>query len=66
MGFLTRAFRRAPDSAARNEARRPAAHVEEPSDFWDETYSGQARDTWLSDLLDRASRDDHGTLKKRT
>jgi hypothetical protein len=28
--------------------------------------SGQARDNWLSDLLARASRDDHETLKKRT
>ena len=55
-----------PDAAARSERRRPVDRGEEPSDFWSEMNSGQARDNWLSDLLARASRDDHETLKKRT
>ena len=66
MGFLTRAFRRDPDAAARNERERPADRGEYPSsDFWSEMESGQPRDNWLSDVLARASRDDHATLKKR-
>jgi hypothetical protein len=66
MGFLTRAFRRDPDAAARNERKRPADRGEYPSsDFWSEMESGQPRDNWLSDVLARASRDDHATLKKR-
>jgi hypothetical protein len=66
MGFLTRAFRRDPDAAARNERKRPADRGEYPSsDFWSEMESGQRRDNWLSDVLARASRDDHATLKKR-
>ena len=66
MGFLTRAFRRDPDAAARNERKRPADRGEyPPSDFWSEMESGQPRDNWLSDVLARASRDDHATLKKR-
>lgn len=66
MGFLTRAFRRDPDAAARNEQKRPADRGEYPSsDFWSEMESGQPRDNWLSDVLARASRDDHATLKKR-
>ena len=65
MGFLTRAFRRDPEAAARNERRRPADRGEYPSsDFWSEMESGQPRDNWLSDILARASRDD-ATLKKR-
>jgi hypothetical protein len=66
MGLLTRAFRRDPDRADRNGRRRPAAHGEEPSDVWTDMVSDHARDTWLSDILTRASRDDHATLKKRT
>jgi hypothetical protein len=66
MGFLTRAFRRDPDAAARNEQKRPADRGEYPSsDFWSEMESGQPRDNWLSDVLARASRADHATLKKR-
>jgi hypothetical protein len=66
MGFLTRAFRRDPDAAARNEQKRPADRGEYPSsDFWSEMESGQPRDNWLSDVLARASRDDHATFKKR-
>ena len=66
MGFLTRAFRRDPDAAARNEQKQPADRGEYPSsDFWSEMESGQPRDNWLSDVLARASRDDHATLKKR-
>jgi hypothetical protein len=66
MGFLTRAFRRDPDAAARNEQKRPADRgAYPPSDFWSEIESGQPRDNWLSDVLARASRDDHATLKKR-
>ena len=66
MGFLTRAFRRDPDAAARNERKRPVDRGEYPSsDFWSEMESGQPRDNWLSDVLARASRDDHATLKKR-
>jgi hypothetical protein len=66
MGFLTRAFRRDPDAAARNEPKRPADRGEYPSsDFWSEMESGQPHDNWLSDVLARASRDDHATLKKR-
>jgi hypothetical protein len=66
MGFLTRAFRRDPDAAARNERKRPADRGEYPSsDFWSEMESGQPRDNWLSDVLARASRDDDATLKKR-
>jgi hypothetical protein len=66
MGFLTRAFRRDPDAAARNERKRPADRGEYPSsDFWSEMESAQRRDNWLSDVLARASRDDHATLKKR-
>jgi hypothetical protein len=66
MGFLTRAFRRDPDAAARNERKRPADRGEYPSsDFWSEMESGQPRDNWLSDVLARASRDDPATLKKR-
>jgi hypothetical protein len=66
MGFLTRAFRRDPDAAARNERKRPTDRGEYPSsDFWSEMESGQPRDNWLSDVLARASRDDHATLKKR-
>ena len=66
MGFLTRAFRRDPDAAARNERKRPADRGEYPSsDFWSEMESGQPRDNWLSDVLARASRDDLATLKKR-
>jgi hypothetical protein len=66
MGFLTRAFRRDPDAAARSERERPADRGEYPSsDFWSEMESGQPRDNWLSDVLARASRDDHATLKKR-
>jgi hypothetical protein len=66
MGFLTRAFRRDPDAAARNEQKRPADRGEYPSsDFWSEMESGQPHDNWLSDVLARASRDDHATLKKR-
>jgi hypothetical protein len=65
MGFLTRAFRREPEAAARNERKRPADRGEYPSsDFWSEMESGQPRDNWLSDILARASRDD-ATLKKR-
>jgi hypothetical protein len=66
MGFLTRAFRRDPDAAARNERRRLADRGEYPSsDFWSEMESGQPHDNWLSDVLARASRDDLATLKKR-
>ena len=66
MGFLTRAFRRDPDAAARNEQKQPADRGEYPSsDFWSEMESGQPRDNWLSDVLARASRDDPATLKKR-
>jgi hypothetical protein len=66
MGFLTRAFRRNPDATARNEQKRPADRGEYPSsDFWSEMEPGQPRDNWLSDVLARASRDDHATLKKR-
>jgi hypothetical protein len=66
MGFLTRAFRRDPDAAARNERKRPVDRGEYPSsDFWSEMESGQPHDNWLSDVLARASRDDHATLKKR-
>ena len=66
MGFLTRAFRREPEAAARNERKRPADRGEYPSsDFWSEMESGQPRDNWLSDVLARASRDDDATLKKR-
>jgi hypothetical protein len=66
MGFLTRVFRRNPDATARNERKRPADRGEYPSsDFWSEMESGQPRDNWLSDVLARASRDDHATLKKR-
>ena len=66
MGFLTRAFRRDPDTAARNEQKQPADRGEYPSsDFWSEVESGQPRDNWLSDVLARASRDDPATLKKR-
>jgi hypothetical protein len=66
MGFLTRALRRDPDPAARNERKRPADRGEHPSsDFWSEMESGQPHDSWLSDVLARASRDDHATLKKR-
>jgi hypothetical protein len=66
MGFLTRAFRRDPDAAARNERKRPADRGEYPSsDFWSEMESGHPRDNWLSDVLARASRDDDATLKKR-
>jgi hypothetical protein len=61
---LTRAFRRDPD--ARNKRSRPAEGDDELSDVWSEMASDPTRDTWLSDLLARASRDDHGTLKKRT
>jgi hypothetical protein len=66
MGFLTRAFRRDPDAAARNERKRPAERGEYPAtDFWSEMESGQPHDNWLSDVLARASRDDHATRKKR-
>jgi hypothetical protein len=66
MGFLTRAFRRDPDAGARNKRKQPADRVEYPSsDFWSEMESGQPHDNWLSDVLARASRDDHATLKKR-
>ena len=66
MGFLTRAFRRDPDAAARNERKRPADLGEYPtSEFWSEMESGQPHDNWLSDVLARASRDDPATLKKR-
>ena len=66
MGFLTRALRRDPDAAARNERNRPADRGEDPSsNFWSEVESGQPRDNWLSEVLARASRDDHATLKKR-
>jgi len=64
MGFLTRAFRRDPDAAARNERRRLASEYPS-SDFWSEMESGQPHDNWLSDVLARASRDDLATLKKR-
>jgi hypothetical protein len=65
MGFLTRALRRDPDAAARDERKRPADRGDPSSDFWSEMQSGQPRDNWLSDVLVRASRDDHATLKKR-
>jgi len=66
MGFLTRAFRRDSNPAARNERKRPADRGEYPSsDFWSEMESGQPHDNWLSNVLARASRDDHATLKKR-
>jgi hypothetical protein len=66
MGFLTRALRRDPDAAARHERKRPADRGEYPSsDFWSEMESGQPHDSWLSDVLARASRDDHAALKKR-
>jgi hypothetical protein len=65
MGFLTRAFRRDPDAAPRHAAR-AAGGGEELSDIWSELASAQASDKWLSDLLARASRDDHETRKKRT
>ena len=61
MGFLTRALRRDPDAVARDERKRPADSGDPSSDFWSE----QPRDNWLSDVLVRASRDDHATLKKR-
>src|SRR5215469_11501275 len=61
MGFLTRALRRDPDAVARDERKRPADRGDPSSDFWSE----QPRDNWLSDVLVRASRDDHATLKKR-
>jgi hypothetical protein len=63
MEVLTRAFRRHPGGPAR---RRPVDRGEEPSDFWSELASAQARDNWLSDLLTRASREDHEMRKKRT
>ena len=67
MGVLTRAFRRDPGGATpHNERRHPADRGEEPSDFWSELVSARDRDNWLSDLLARASRDDHQTRKKRT
>jgi hypothetical protein len=66
MGLLTRALRRDPDAAARDERKRPADRGEyQSSDFWSEMESGQPHDSWLSDVLARASRDDHATLKKR-
>jgi hypothetical protein len=66
MEFLTRAFRRDPDAAARNERKRLGDRGENPSsDFWSEMEFGQPRDNWLSDVLARASRDDHTTLKER-
>lgn len=67
MGVLTRAFRRDPGGPTpHNKRRHPVDRGEEPSDFWSELASAHARDNWLSDLLTRASRDDHETRKKRT
>jgi hypothetical protein len=65
MGFLTRALRRDPNAAARNERKRPADRGDPSSDFWTEMESGKPRDNWLSDVLVRASRDDLAMLKKR-
>jgi hypothetical protein len=66
IGFLTRAFRRDSDAAARDERKRPADRGEYlSSDFWSEMESGQPHDNWLSDVLARASRADDATLKKR-
>jgi hypothetical protein len=58
MPFLTRAFRLGRDSA-RNALRRPADREELPSDTWSELAAGHGRDGWLSNLLARASRDEH-------
>jgi hypothetical protein len=66
MEFLSRAFRREPNAAARNDRERPTDRGEYPSsDFWSRMESGQPHDSWLSDVLARASRNDHATLKKR-
>jgi hypothetical protein len=58
--FLIHAFRRNPDCAPSNEPRRPADRNEWPSSgFSGGMDSDQSRDNWLSDLLARASRDEH-------
>ena len=49
MRFLSRAFRRDSDGASRKEPGRPSGDRD----------SKQGSDTWLSDLLARASRDEH-------
>jgi hypothetical protein len=60
MRFLTRVFGRDPDGASRYERRRPAERGEGlPSNLSGEMDSAQGRDNWLSDLLARASRDEH-------
>jgi hypothetical protein len=61
MRFWTRVLRRDGEGAPGGEIRPRGGRSEGPAGHsWGKADSGQGRDSWLSEVLARASRDEHG------